>query len=49
MTTIELQPWRESFVERYQNKIDDKEISEEQERAATNRKIHIGQPRPKKI
>ena len=29
MTTIELQQWRESFVERYLNKIDDMEISEE--------------------
>lgn len=34
MTTIELQQWRESFVERYLNKIDDMEISEELERAA---------------
>ena len=32
MTTIELQQWRESFVERYLNKIDDMEISEELER-----------------
>ena len=37
MTTIELQQWRESFVERYLNKIDDMEISEELERAAKRR------------
>lgn len=34
MTTIELQQWRESFVERYLNRIEDMEISEELERAA---------------
>ena len=28
MTTIELQQWRESFVERYLNKIDDMVIAE---------------------
>ena len=46
MTTIELQQWRESFVERYLNKIDDMEISEELERAAKKIFSKRRTPRP---
>lgn len=46
MTTIELQQWRESFVERYLNKIDDMEISEELERAAKKIFSKRKTPRP---
>lgn len=46
MTTMELQQWRQSFIERYLDKIDNIEIMEELERAAKKIFAKGNTPRP---
>lgn len=46
MTTMELQQWRQSFIERYLDKMDNIEIMEELERAAKKIFAKGSTPRP---